>query len=354
MTDKASVDAAARIFDGEISSYYDLLSAENFLRAILLHDDFRILRVAPKMELGPNFISYKIGRADDLTQQEQHLGKIGDYHEWLIAPEFVKFTSDQEISSTLANSPLQNQSVNKLRNEDLSSRYWNRSIQEAIFAAVTDHRFVPYFSDHRLVNAVREGFAEEFYTKVDNQWRTALASVPPLRTTIQLPPFIGIVLDRMNTRSSFDSAVRDLRNELAEVRTELLKFNALVLDQGAAGQAELERTVQEINSSFDAIVTASRIRPVELRAERVHSLVRLTKPVWTPLTALVAYYGFDIAAILSTQTSPDVETLKSRSIASSTVTGKVFTSLFKTEAVQALVQMHFSEREQALIEKSLR
>ena len=260
LTDVTSAAALAKIAEGNITSADDIATAEMALQALLLYDDVHIVTCAPKADFGNGFIGYIRTDEGRRTQLSFDIFALAQSRDWLIAPEFVKIDSGTVVESSLSNSPIVLRTVSQLSSVGSDLNYVSsQDISDALVATLQEHAVPLCLSDPALVHSHRgDGFAKRFYGRMNISWQKAVGDMPPVVSSLSLPPLLAIVLDRLNNRADLLQELKALRNELAPVRTELHELNSIV--SSARSQADVERRIKRIDESFDAAVSESRLQ----------------------------------------------------------------------------------------------
>lgn len=352
LTDIPSVAAIAKIAEGGIVDHREIEAAEVALQALLLHDHVHVVTPAPKVEIDTGLITYARIDTGMRTDFGFELFQLANSHDWIIAPEYVHAQDGRIINSSLPNSPLVGKTLDDVRDQDNRITYWNAEIADAINATIQDHGVPLYLSDDGLTRARRgDGFSKRFYHRMRISWNGAVGDMPPLVCTFALPPLLAIVLDRLNNRADLKSVVKDLREETEGARAELLHLNDLVTS--SQSQSEIEYQIRRIDQSFDAIVAESRLSDAQRVRRNISVVHRLVRPIVKFMAAFAVNAGVPYEDILQYAGNVEELVLESKAVVDRTVTAKTFSNLIQTEAIQSLVQHHFTPAEIAAIERSL-
>lgn len=286
-TDVAALSALSRVAEGGLRSAADLEAAETALQALLLYEIVHTVVHAPKLDFGNGLISYKRWDQDARSDFAFELMGICDGRDFLIAPEFLESDGEQITGATFADSPLLGKRLDSLVP---GFAYWNDTIADAVNTAVAEHGIPAYLSDPLLVRSRRgDGFAKHFYERLRVPWNQVTEDIPPVECTFSLPPLLAIVLDRLNNRQDLKSELVALREELADVRTELREFNSVVT--AATTQQEIARRVKWITESFDAIIPESSLRGGERFLRRLAIVQRISRPIVKFMAGFVTKTG---------------------------------------------------------------
>jgi hypothetical protein len=327
----STCNALARVVEGQVSSIDDLMAAEVALQVLMWHDRVDVLVPGFKYQQ-EGMVAY--ARADEpRSQLAFDLFAPCVPYDQVFAVERVRLDHDQIVQSTLDSSSLPGTALPQAKHGYLHAT----PLQAAVLATVPIHMGVPaYFTDPSIVPFTgRRGFFGTFYTTLAAEWQRALEVVPDIDAAVQLPPLLAIVLDRAPNRSAIPRAIRELRDELASVRVEMLGLSDLV--QGARSQKEIERKCKSVQESFAAALPASRRPPVSF----LLPLLKLYKASRSPLD--------EVIKLLNPAYVPE----DPRIIANRTVTGRVFSHLLATDSMHSLVTHFFSPQEIRALELSL-
>lgn len=333
--DVASCVGLARLIEGELHGYADLVAAELALQVLLWHDrvDILIPGLKARVSEGGGGRSY-IRCEDPRSELAFDLFRPLVPFDQIFALEEVRVED-----STVKDSTLQNSEVVGLPLEEVRRSYLSLSPrQAAALSSIPLQMGVPaYFSDPRL-KAFDDprAFFGDLYSSIAAGWQETVEAVPDVEYSLQLPPLVAVVLDRAATRNGIPEAISDLREETAIARKELVGFSELV--RGARTQKDIENRCKEIKASFEAVVPASRKR----QASIILPFLKLWKVAKTPLDTLIHALN------------PDYQPEDARLLANRTVTGRTFAKLFATDSMHSLLTHFFTRAELKNLEKSLR
>ncbi|MGN6820856.1 MAG: hypothetical protein ACTHJR_19540 [Sphingomonas sp.] len=359
LVDIEAANALGKILSGGIESYQDIEAAELALQAVLLHDFVPVFHAAPKIFNQDDFLAYAKPRDANLSSAALAIFELVGGVEWIICPEYAVvrdgvISGSKLVGSAINGAPHAGGTNARL---DISlDEYLSPAVCESVHVCLDMHAVPAYianrkFSDPRL----GDDFSKTFYQRMRKSWSSATKDQPAIHCTFSLPPLLAIALDRLNNRQDLKAILTDLRSELKPVRGELREFNDLL--HKSITQAELERRMARITSSFDAIVPYSRMSKEERRLRSFAIVQRLLSPLIKAAVSLVtstgASYGDMVKAAASygMKFSPD-ETI---SLVNRTVTARTFAGLLEeTESLQALIKHHLSSAELRAVEKSLR
>ena len=328
-TDQHTCAALGRLIEGPLSSVSEIRSSEEALQALLLHDRVDVMVGGFKYARG-NLIGY--ARQEDTRSNVVYdLFQKAQAYDHIFAVEKVRVDDQTIAESSLINSPVLGSSLTEAK-----AHYLARSdMQRAAMASVPLHFGVPaYFTDPGIEPfAGRRGMLGEFYTQVCDDWASATGSVPDFSVSVPVPPLLAVVLDRSANRNAIPATIAALRDELAPVRREMLGFTEML--NGALNQKQLEERCRYLKESFAAAVPASR-----KSGSILLPLLKLYRSARSPLDAVIKALN------------PDYKPDDPRILANRTVTGRVFSQLLKTDAVQSMMRYHFTPAEIRAVEQS--
>jgi hypothetical protein len=345
LTDVGAVTAVSKIAEGGFTSYREIEAAETALQALLLYDVVHVITYGPKVEYDTGLISYLRTDSGLRTKFGFDLFRLAHSRDWIIAPEYASSQDSRLITSCLAINP---------NIEDIKDRkvpYWSTKVGDAVNATLQDHGIPAYLTDSALIKTRRgEGFAKRFYHRMRISWDAATGDIPPIVCPLRLPPLLAIVFDRLTNREDLETLIKGLREELAPVRTELHSLNEIVTS--STTQADIDKQIALIDQSFDSIIDESRLTKAERRQRNIMRIHRLARPILKFMAAVAGARGVSEQDILKATRNIN-HVLESRSIIDRTITGKTFSDLLKTEALQSLLKHHLTSSELKSIEKSL-
>ena len=329
-TDFTAPASLGRLIEGEVRSVDDLRAAEVALQALMWHERVDVLVPAFKTGHG-QFVGYT-RENDPRTQIAFDLFAAVAAYDQIFAVEEVSV-----VEGIVRQSNLDGSGVEGMPFEQAKAGYLDRSpFQAAALSEIPIHFGVPAYFAHPNLRPYsgKRGFFGEFYTSVSRQWDEAMRVVPDIQEVIPVPPLVAIVLDRAATRSDLPASILALREELAPVRTEMLRFSDMV--RGAYNQVQVEAQCKEIRASFAAAFKASRRTDQSF----LLPLLKLYKAVKSPLDPLIAALN------------PDYEPGDPRVIADRTLTARTFARLLKVDAMHSLLANMLSESEIKKLERS--
>lgn len=346
-TDIEAASALGRIIDGPIRSWQDIERAESALRAILLHDFIEILVPCVKGEIDTGIISYL--RFDDHLRNQAAFSalQVANCRDYLFATEYVHVSKGEITASSNANSELIG---NNIQSNDINfSTVTNSSRKGALALPMTLGAATYYTSDAFAIRGQKgtAGFIDDLYERIYKPWVQVAQNGPVLFTDIKLPPFIAIVLSRANTRENIPDVLRELREQLADVRSDLIRMNKML--ERPAKQAEIYAQVQRINESFDAIVAESLLTPAERRFRRITQVFNFINPVRQLYSAAVDPLTISPGQLEQFFKSTHSAVLQNSRIVSRSVTAATFAELLKVDSVHDIVHSHFSHDEIELL-----
>jgi len=359
LVDVEAANALGKILSGGIESFQDIESAELALQAILLHDFVPVFHAAPKIFNEDDFLTYAKPRDADLSEAAQDIFELVGGTEWIICPEYaiVKegFISGSKLSGSTINGMARSGKINSRLDMSLEE-YLSPAVCESVHVCLDMHAVPAYiankkFSDPRL----GDDFTKTFYQRMRKSWANATGGQPPIHCRFTLPPLLAIVLDRLNNRQDLKKVLTDLRSELKLSRTELRDFNGLV--DKSITQAEIERRMDRITSSFDAIVPYSRMSKEERRLRSLAVVQRIVQPLVKAAVSLIASSGISYGDMMKAATSQGITFSpdETKSLVNRTVTARTFAGLLEeTDSLQALVKEHLSPAEIFAVDKSMR
>lgn len=329
-TDFTAPAALARLIEGEITSVDDLQSAEIALQSLMWHERVDIL--VPAFKTRDENLAGFARQADPRTQVAFDLFAAVAAHDQIFAVEAVKV-----VEGVVRDSSLKGSGINGLSLEQAKAGYLNHSpFQAAALSEMPIDFGVPAYFAHPSLRPYsgKRGFFGKFYTSVASQWDEAMQVVPDIQEVIPVPPLVAIILDRAANRSDLPQTILTLRDELAPVREEMLRFSEMV--RGAYNQVQVEAQCKDILASFAAAFKASR------RKEQTFllPLLKLYKAIKSPLDPLIAALN------------PDYKPGDPRVVADRTVTARTFARLLKVDAMHSLLTNMLTESELRNLELS--
>jgi hypothetical protein len=346
-TDVASVAALSKIAEGNVSSYQEIAAAETALQAILLHDIVHVVVPSPKIQHSSGVISYLRPDNGVRTPFGFDLFSLAGSRDFLIAPEFIHEYKGKIKRSTLKSSVLVGKAISNL--QGTSFNYSSGAISDAVNATVQEFGVPIFISDESTVRRRRgDGFSKLFYERLGKSWDEVTQGIPPVFTTIELPPLLAVVLDRLNNRADLKSVIAELRNDTKAAREELFALNSIPLK--SFGQAEVERQTHRFIQSIDAIISQSRLSNAERTARKLYTVQKIVTPIFKMIAALAQLNGVDV---ISNAKDAITAITESGSVVDRTITARTFANLMKTDSLQLLAQQHFTSAEIGAIERSM-
>jgi len=170
---------------------------------------------------------------------------------------------------------------------------------------------------------------------------------PQLRVELKLPPLLAIVLNRANCRSDVPAVLKELREEMAPIREDLVYLNRMI--DACLDQSEIYAQTKRISESFDAIVAESLLTPVELRWRRIISVFNLIKPVKQIYAIAADPLAADHEKFVEVFQSAKAAVQQDSRIVSRSVAASKFSELLRVGSVRDMVTSHFTNEEQNLI-----
>lgn len=346
-TDTDASAALGRIIDGPIQSKFDIEKAESALRAILLHDFVDIFVPCVKAKYNSNLIGY--ARFDDGRRNEAAFAALNTVpcRDFLLAVEFVDVIDGLITESTNPDSGLIGRSMEAQEANFNSLLATAANVANALPMQV---EAASYFACNDLVAAITPspaGFIDQLYQRIATPWKQIAQSEPSLYIDLKLPPLIAIVLSRSPFRQNIPCILRELREELADVRRDLNRLNSML--DGVVSQADLHAQVRRVNESFDAIVAEALLTEAEQRWRAIKSVFSFIKPVRQIYSAAMDPLAADPEKITEIFRSSREAVLCSSRIVSRSVTAKKFSELLRIESVRGLITSHFSPEEIRMI-----
>ncbi|WP_323921676.1 hypothetical protein [Aeromonas caviae] len=348
-TDLEAASALGRIIDGPIISGSDIEFAESALRSLLLHEYTEILVPCVKVSFQDGHTQYL--RLDKKIRNEASFTafQVANTFDRLLATELVTVSNGKFINSSNNRSPLINTDI-ELFGEQYPSML--KTIGELAHAFPSQLGATTCFANQLLLDCMHggaAGFIDEMYNRVYKPWHEIAQSVPSLHLDLKLPPLLAIVLSRASWREKIPEVLKDLREELHQLRSELNRLNKMI--DTCMPQAEIISQTKKVNESFDAIVPESLLTTAELRWRRVVSIFNFIRPVQQlysiaadPLSAEPGKF-FDLV-----QSAKNVVRKDSRIVSRSIPAAKM-AELLKIGNIRDSILTHFTEQEVKLIAK---
>ena len=345
-TDTETAGALGRIIDGPIKSFKDIEKAESALRAILLHDYIEILIPCVKTANG-EFTSYLRFDKEERNQAAIAAFNAAPCRDFLLATKCVNISKGQIVGSSNAKSPIVGLPT---EGEAKIFKEISAQISETASTLPLSVEASTYYNNKNFISPLASGdacFIDSLYRRIYKPWMEIAQSGPSLFIETKLPPFLAIVLSRANNRTDLPDVITALREELEPIRCDLNRMNALL--DGTMSQADLQKQVQNINESFDAIVAESLLTASERRSRRILSVFNSVKPV-RQLYSITAYpLTFDLNKFKETFNSISEAVRKNSRIISRCNTATKFAELLRTDSVRETILTHFTEFEVNLL-----
>ncbi len=346
-------DAAAalgRVIDGPIQARSDIEKAESALRAILLHDFVDIFVPCVKARYNSNFTGYL--RFDEGRRNEAAFTALNSApcRDFLLAVELVDVADGLITGSSNPDSGLIGKAIENKQSNFGSVLATAASVANALPMQV---EAATYFSCDEFAAAVKPtaaGFIDQLYRRIETPWQQVAQLAPSLYIDVKLPPFIAIVLSRSPFRKDIPGILAALREELAEVRKDLVRLNNML--DGSFSQVDLHAQVRRVNESFDAIVAESLLTDAEQRWRLIKSVFTFLKPMRQIYSAAMDPLAADPDKLAEIFSYTQKAVLNNSRIVSSSVSAKKFAELLRVDSIRGLVTSHFSPEEIQLMAAS--
>lgn len=346
-TDIEAASALGRIIDGPINSGVDLDYAESALRAILLHEYTEVLVPCVKASHSNGFFQYL--RPDNKLRNDATFSafRVANSFDRLFATEFVtvsngRFTESSNSRSTLIDTEI----------ESFDPQYSSivKTVGEMAHAFPTQVGATTSFANPKFQSHIKSGpagFIDELYSRVYRPWHEVAQSVPTVNLELKLPPLLAIVLSRAPWREQIPEVLWELRQEMAELRSELNRLNAMI--DSCMSQAELFAQQQKVNESFDAIVPESLLTQASLRKRRVFSIFNLVRRVRQLYSIAADPLAADPDEFFKmVQGAKSVVATDSR-IVSRSIPAATMAELLRVPSIRETIKTHFTAKEVDLI-----
>nr|WP_321464273.1 hypothetical protein [uncultured Desulfobulbus sp.] len=350
-TDLDSVAALGRIVDGPITSGEDIARAESAIRSALLYEFSEVAVPCVKADHGNGIIGYL--RFDNEFRNKASFEAFScvPCRDHLLAVEFVNLKDGEIIQSSFSESDLIGTTISdSVKNLNYVT---NRTSEVAAtlpmqFGAAT-HYTGPIYS--AVTDRSPSGFIDELYRRVYRPWMDVAQAGPHLRLELKLPPLLAIVLHRSNSRSDVPTVLKELREEMAPIRADLVRLNRMI--DSCHEQSEIYAQTQRISESFDAVVAESLLTPAELRYRRIISIFNLIKPVRQIYSIAADPLAADSEKFLEAFRSSQEVIKKNSRIVSRSVAASKVSELLRVSSIRDMVTSHFTGDEQELIHKNI-
>ena len=328
-TDVATCMGLAKLVEGQITSWADVEAAETALQILFWHDRVDVMVPAFKTHHG-SLTSYT--RCDPpRSKLAFDLFRPCAPYDVIFAVEAVEIRDGKIKRSNIKGSSAVGKKLDWVKSNYLRIA----PTQAAILSAIPSELRVPaYFNDPYLQKYQgKRGFSGKFYQTIRAQWNDAARLIPDVEFDIRLPPLLSIVLSRAANRNSIPDAIQEVRDEIANVRRELVTFSDIVI--GSTGESDIEEHCRCIQASFEQTFPASR-QPKE---SVLLPLLRLYKHVKSPLEAAITFLN------------PRYQPSDPHIIANRTITGKMFTALLVTDSMHSMLRRFFTDAEITALER---
>lgn len=345
-TDMDSAAALGRVVEGPILSRADIAKAETALRAILLHEVVDIVVPCVKAKHSTGFSGYARFDKDLRNQAAFEAMNAAPCCDHLLAVESIEVRDGEIVESTNPNSHLLGRAF------DAGTQNFAELTTSAATVANAfpmQLRAASHFSASAFVTAAKAspaGFIDDLYERIERPWMTVAQAEPALFVDLKLPPLIAVVLTRAGHRADIPAVLRELREELAPVRVDLIRVNRML--DSAVTQADLHAQVRRIHESFDAIVPEALMTDAERRWRRITSVFDFARPLRQIYSAAVDPLAADADMLIEIFNSTREAVLRNRRIVSRSVPAATFAELLRVDAARDLVTSHFSANEIAL------
>lgn len=345
-TDTDSAAALGRIVDGPIQARTDIEKAETALRAILLHEVVDIAVPCVKAKHSNGFAVYARFDKDLRGQAAFEAMNAAPCCDHLLAVELVAVRDGAIIESTNSHSHLVGRAF------DGGLENYAELIEAAAKVANAfpmQLRAASHFSEKAFDAAARQsaaGFIDDLYERIERPWMAVAQAEPSLFIDVKLPPLVAIVLNRAAHRADIPAVLRELREELAPVRVDLLRVNRML--DSSVTQADLHAQVRRIHESFDAIVPEALMTDAERRWRRITSVFDFVRPLRQIYSAAIDPLAADPDKLIEIFNNTRETVLRNQRIVSRSVPAATFAELLRVDSARELVTSHFSAEEVAL------
>lgn len=346
ITDVATAEGFSRFVYGPITGFKDVDAAELALQAILLHEEVYV--VVPCLKIAyqergrlSSAASIMYMRRDEGLREQGcfDLFNLANTHDLLCATDYVTSNDGVVIHQQSSNSEFLG-----IRATDLSFSDLFQKVQNYGPALALDLKISGYFVDS-LNKKTKDGYVNRFYGSVKAAWAKQLSGVPSFDLQIPMPPLVTIVLDRAGNRQGIPAAIRELRDQLMDVRGELCEFDHLT--RNARRQVDAENLAKKILESFAAIVPESRL---DRGFQPLARIWKLASPIRTAYSIVTNPTELDPAKLDRALKDIQEAVLADGSLVDRTHTAATFADLLRTDNVYQLLIRHFSPAELKLLE----
>jgi hypothetical protein len=348
-TDLESVAALGRIVDGPIVSGKDIDRAESAVRAAILYEFAEVAVPCVKADYGNGLISYL--RFDNDFRNKASFEAFGcsPCRDHLLAIEYVNLKNGEIVQSNYKESQLIGKATSDIQHNLNYVTARSSEVAATIpmqFGAATHYTGAAYSA---VTERSPSGFIDELYSRVYRPWMDVAQAGPQLQVELKLPPLLAIVLSRANSRSDVPTVLKELREEMAPIRKDLVYLNCMI--DSCVDQSEIYARAKRISESFDAVVAESLLTPVELRWRRFISIFNLVKPVKQIYTIAADPLSADHEKFIEIFQSATAAVQKDSRIVSRCVAASKFSELLRVGSVRDMITSHFTNEEQLLIHK---
>lgn len=204
----------------------DLDEAEQFARAIVLHDDIRMLPESFRIILGENDEARGLS---PLIVKTEGFETFGDYMD----PSFVETSHGRELlmSATRIESDrkmffdpfkvsviLALEQVRDGGSAVVRDSTWQIEVVRTVDRTVKEMR---HSADWESRLAPAERYPDSLFNQLDESWQLFAKKMARGNFDLRIPPVLGIVMTRSARRDAMPAVLLDLRNEWAEARNKL-------------------------------------------------------------------------------------------------------------------------------------
>lgn len=348
-TDLEAAAALGRVVDGPIKSGSDIDGAESALRAILLHEYTEVLVPCVKASSEGGLAQYL--RLDKKIRNDAAFSafQVANSFDRLVATEWVTLSNGKFVESSNSQSSLVNTDL-----ELFDAQYQSivKTVGELAHAFPSQLGATTCFTNPQLeayMNAGAAGFIDELYRRVYRPWHEVAQSVPALHLDLKLPPLLAIVLSRAPWREQIPEVLKELREELGKLRSELNSLNMMI--DACMSQADIIAQTQRVNESFDAIVPEALLTPAKLRWRRIVSVFNFVRPVRQLYSIAADPLSADPDKFFELVQSARNVVAKDSRIVSRSIPAAKMAELLKVGNIRESITTHFSEQEVQLIAK---
>lgn len=229
----------------------DLIQAEQFARAVVLHDDIRMLPERFRITVDEN----ERGTVSPLLVKTEGFESFGTY----IDPSFVETARGRELLSTTFRvesdgkmffDPFQVSVVLALEqiriggSAAVSNSTWEIEVVRPFARSIEEKRHLAEW-EPRLASA--EAYPDLLFRQLDESWQLLAKKLASGAFNLRIPPILGIIMTRSARRDAVPSVLLDLRNEWASAREKL--WQRVDVFHEARTIKELEGVLQELEAA---------------------------------------------------------------------------------------------------------